>query len=193
MRNSWKKAIEAGEKYGYQWQVGGVLQQDNPLPWTVVPLIEPYYNHVLHKQLIGGGPMEIVNPILEIALKNLNYSSEEIMDIINYLMEKDNQGMLVNRNIKDAPHLKKEHLKIFKTANDISPEGHVMMVAAITPLISGSVSKTVNLPNRSTIEDIERINLLAWKKGVKAIAIYRDGCKASQPLLSGSKADRELT
>jgi ribonucleoside-diphosphate reductase alpha chain len=196
LRNSWKKAIEAGEKYGYRNAQVSVIAPTGTISFAMdcgATSIEPYYNHVLHKQLIGGGTMEIVNPILEIALKNLNYSSEEIMDIINYLMEKDNQGMLVNRNIKDAPHLKKEHLKIFKTANDISPEGHVMMVAAITPLISGSVSKTVNLPNSSTIEDIERINLLAWKKGVKAIAIYRDGCKASQPLLSGSKADRELT
>ena len=106
LRNSWKKAIEAGEKYGYRNAQVSVIAPTGTISFAMdcgATSIEPYYNHVLHKQLIGGGTMEIVNPILEIALKNLNYSSEEIMDIINYLMEKDNQGMLVNRNIKDAP------------------------------------------------------------------------------------------
>ncbi len=196
LKEGWIKAIESGAKFGYRNAQVSVIAPTGTISFAMdcgATSIEPYYSHVLYKQLIGGGTMEIVNPILEIALKNLKYSNEEIKDIIDYMMEKDNQGMLVNTSIVGAPHLKPEHIKIFETANDISPEGHVMMVAATTPLISGSISKTVNLPNGSSLEDIERINLLAWQKGVKAIAIYRDGCKASQPLSSGLKIDRELS
>lgn len=196
LKEVWNKAIDAGEKFGYRNAQVSVIAPTGTISFAMdcgATSIEPYYSHVLHKSLIGGGTMEIINPILQLALGNLKYSDEETNDIIQYMMEKDSQGMLVNANMHQAPHLKEEDLKVFETANDISPEGHVMMVAATTPLISGSISKTVNLINAATIEDIKNINLLAWQKGVKAIAIYRDGCKASQPLSSGLKIDKELS
>lgn len=196
LKESWTKALELGEEYGYRNAQVSVIAPTGTISFAMdcgATSIEPYYSHVAYKQLIGGGSMEMVNPVLEVALKNLGYSKEEISEILEYILEKDSQGMLIHSGVKGAPYLKPEHVKIFDTANDISPEGHVMMVAAITPLISGSVSKTVNLPNHATIEDIKRIHLLAWQKGVKAIAIYRDGCKASQPLSSGLKVDREKT
>lgn len=192
--HSWNKAIENGEEYGYRNAQVSVIAPTGTISFAMdcgATSIEPFYSHFAFKQLVGGGSMEIVNPVLEIALKNLGYSPEEIREIIDYMMEKDDSNMLVNPTIEGAPYLKQHHYKIFDTANTISPEGHVMMVAAITPLISGSVSKTVNLPNHAKVKDIERIHLLAWQKGVKAIALYRDGCKASQPLSSGLKIDRE--
>lgn len=194
LKEVWQKAIEYGEEYGYRNAQVSVIAPTGTISFAMdcgATSIEPYYSHVTYKQLIGGGSMEMVNPILEIALKNLGYTLEEIKGIMDYMLEKDNQGMLMHGSIKGAPHLKAEHVKIFDAANDISPEGHVMMVAATTPLVSGSISKTVNLPNHATVKDIQRIHLLAWQQGVKAIAIYRDGCKASQPLSSGLKVDKE--
>lgn len=192
----WNKALEAGEEYGYRNAQVSVIAPTGTISFAMdcgATSIEPFYSHVVYKQLVGGGSMEIVNPILGVALKNLGYTPEEIKEIVDFMMEKDEQGMLMNHSIEGAPYLKSEHHPIFDTANTISPEGHVMMVAATTPLICGSISKTVNLPHHATIKDIERIHLLAWQKGIKAIALYRDGCKASQPLSSGLKIDREET
>jgi ribonucleotide reductase alpha subunit len=135
--------------------------------------------------------MEIVNPVMEMALYNLGYSEKEIGEILTYLLEKDSQGYFLHEGVAGAPHIKAEHLPIFDTANTISPMGHVLMVSAITPMISGSVSKTVNLPNDASVEDVENIHLLAYRTGTKAIAIYRDACKASQPLSSGMAEEHD--
>lgn len=121
------------------------------------------------------------------------YKKIEIEDIFSYLLEKDENDSLVHHSMSGAPYIKKEHDKVFDAANDISPEGHVLMVSAITPQISGAVSKTVNLPAASTIDDIKIINTLAYKTGSKAIAVYRDGCKCSQPLNQGATEDTEKT
>ena len=145
--------------------------------------------------------MVIVNPVMEVALRRLGYSEAAVEDIKQYILRTDDHGRIMDGKIEDAPHLQEAHLPVFDTAGlcgsgtrSISPEGHVLMVAALTPMISGSVPKTVNLPSSAAVEDIEHIHLLAYKTGVKAIALYRDGSKASQPLTSqtGAKRGRRL-
>ena len=190
LRNAWKLALEAGEKHGYRNAQVSVIAPTGTISFAMdcgATSVEPYYSHVVFKQLVGGGSMTIVNPVLEAALKKLKYSKKEAEQIMAFALETDENGALKNPSVCEAPQFKDRHADIFKTANDISPEGHVLMVAAITPLISGAVSKTVNLPNQATYEDIEKIHLLAYKSGVKAIALYRDGCKAAQPLGLGEK------
>lgn len=136
--------------------------------------------------------MEIVNPAIPTALKKLGYTKTQIEDIVDYVMRKEEQdgySMIVDGKIEDAPHLKSEHYPVFDTANRcgtgtrfILPEGHVKMMGALSPHVTGAISKTVNLPHDAQIEDIKNIYELSWDLGVKAIALYRDGCKASQPL-----------
>ncbi len=192
LKEAWKLAIDAGKKHGYRNAQVSVIAPTGTISFAMdcgATSVEPYYSHVVFKQLIGGGSMTMVNPVLESVLKKLHYSKKEISEIFNFVLAKDENGALVNTSVCEAPQIKKKHIEIFKTANEISPEGHVLMVAAITPLISGAVSKTVNLPNQSTFEDIENIHMLAYKSGVKAIALYRDGCKAAQPLTMGEKKE----
>ncbi|MGL4607386.1 MAG: vitamin B12-dependent ribonucleotide reductase [Eubacteriaceae bacterium] len=194
LKKSWKQAVALGDQYGYRNAQVSVIAPTGTISFAMdcgATSIEPFYNHVVFKKLIGGGSMEIVNPVMKIALDNLGYTEEESNDILNYLIEKDSKGYFVNEGLEGAPHIKKEHLPVFDTANTISPMGHVLMVSAITPMISGSVSKTVNLSNDAKIEDVENIHLLAYRTGTKAIAVYRDGCKASQPLSSGMADDTE--
>ena len=133
--------------------------------WTVrLPLQSPF-SHVAYKKLVGGGNIEIVNPIIPIALRKLGYTKEQTEDIVNYVLrkeKKDGYEYIVDGKIEGAPHLKEEHYPIFDTANRcgsgkryISPEGHVKMMGALTPHISGAISKTVNLPHDATTEDIK--------------------------------------
>lgn len=194
LKNAWKLAEEVGDAYGYRNAQVSVIAPTGTISFAMdcgATSVEPFYNHVVFKKLIGGGSMEIVNPVMEMALYNLGYSEKEIGDILTYLLEKDSQGYFLHEGVAGAPHIKTEHLPVFDTANTISPMGHVLMVSAITPMISGSVSKTVNLPNDATVEDVENIHLLAYRTGTKAIAIYRDACKASQPLSSGMADDQD--
>lgn len=194
LKNSWKLAEEVGEVNGYRNAQVSVIAPTGTISFAMdcgATSVEPFYNHVVFKKLIGGGSMEIVNPVMEMALFNLGYTEKEIGDILTYLLEKDAKGYFLHDGVLGAPHIKPEHLPVFDTANTISPMGHVLMVSAITPMISGSVSKTVNLPNDATVKDVENIHLLAYRTGTKAIAIYRDACKASQPLSSGLADDRE--
>jgi ribonucleoside-diphosphate reductase alpha chain len=191
LKREWESAIRIGEAYGYRNAQVSVIAPTGTISFAMdcaATSIEPFYSHVFYKQLSGGGYMEIINPYVEVALKNLGYKDSEREDIIKYMMKKDDKGSLVNSSLEKAPHLKAEHFKIFETANEITPRGHVLMVAAITPNISGSVSKTVNLPNSATVEDISQIHLLAYKTGCKAISLYRDGCKVSQPLFTAKSA-----
>ncbi|WP_374058606.1 vitamin B12-dependent ribonucleotide reductase [Alkalibacter rhizosphaerae] len=194
LKEVWTDAYKYGKEFGYRNAQVSVIAPTGTISLAMdcgATSIEPFYSHMVFKQLVGGGSMEMVNPILEIALKNLGYNEEAIKEIMDYIMEKDDDGKVMHGSVIGAPRLKEEHYPIFDTANTISPEGHVMMVSAITPLISGSVSKTVNLPNQAKVEDIDMIHRLAWKTGTKAIALYRDGCKASQPLSSGMAEDQE--
>ena len=194
LKEGWELAVKAGDDYGYRNAQVSVIAPTGTISFAMdcgATSVEPYYSHVVFKELVGGGFMELVNPVLKTALEKLGYKQNEIEDIFEFLLEKDGNGSLINHNLHSAPHIKEMHMKIFDAANEISPEGHVLMVSAITPQISGAVSKTVNLPAESTIDDIKIINTLAYKTGSKAIAVYRDGCKCSQPLNQGTADDRD--
>ena len=139
--------------------------------------IEPDLALVKFKKLVGGGSMQIVNQTVPRALKNLGYQPEQVEAITEYIGE---HGHVVN-----APGLQPEHYEVFDCAmgeRSISPMGHVRMMAAVQPILSGSISKTVNMPEAATIEDVEEIYFEGWKLGLKALAIYRDNCKVGQPL-----------
>ena len=194
LKQSWKDALKNGENYGYRNAQVSVIAPTGTISLAMdcgATSIEPFYSHIVFKQLIGGSSLEMVNPVLNICLENLGYKENEINEIMDYILEKDRDGVVKHDSVVGAPHLKEEHYKIFDTANQIRPEGHVLMVSTITPLISGSVSKTVNLPNDATVDDVANIHKLAWQTGAKAIAIYRDGCKVSQPLTSGTSHEKE--
>ena len=138
--------------------------------------VEPELALVKYKKLVGGGTLKLVNNQVSAALKKLGYSEEQMSDIAEYVMEKE--------TIEGAPHLLEEDLPVFdcsfKAANglrSIGYMGHVKMMAAAQPFISGAISKTVNLPSNATREDIKDVFIQGWKLGLKAIAVYRDGCK----------------
>lgn len=150
--------------------------------------IEPDLALVKYKKLVGGGMFKIVNNTVPQALSKLGYSEDQIKDIVEYIDDND--------TIEGAPHLLDQHLKVFDCAfkavrgvRSIAPMGHVRMMAAIQPFVSGSMSKTVNLPNEATVEDIEKVYLESWRLGLKCISIYRDGCKRSQPLSTKKDGD----
>jgi len=159
--------------------------------------VEPDLGLVKMKKLVGGGTMSIVNQTVPRALKRLGYSSEQISDVVAYIDEQ--------KSIIGAPHLAAEHMPVFACSmgdNTIHYMGHVKMMGAVQPWISGAISKTVNMPEEATVEDVEQLHIEAWRLGVKAIAIYRDNCKVAQPLATAKKqadtavvegADTELT
>ena len=201
LKRVWNLAYESGTHFGYRNAQVTVVAPTGTISFAMdcgATSMEPFYAHVIYKKLVSGSAMIMVNPVISDSLKNLNYSEEEIDAISSYILRRDDKGNIIDGKIEGAPFLKPEHYPIFDTASQcgtgkrfISPEGHVLMVSAVTPLISGSVSKTVNLPNSATVKDMERIHLLAYATGTKAIAIYRDGSKASQPLTSGISADSQ--
>ena len=201
LKTVWKTAVDSGTSFGFRNAQVTVIAPTGTIALAMdcgSTSIEPFFAHVVWKKLSGGGFMELVNPCLEIGLKKLNYTTEQIKDIINYILQKDENGVIVDGKIEGAPHLKEEHLPIFDTANKcgtgnryIAPMGHISMVASLTPLISGAISKTVNLPNNATIDDFKEIHKNAWKSGTKAISLYRDGCKASQPLNTTKSNNKE--
>ncbi|MDP4089058.1 MAG: vitamin B12-dependent ribonucleotide reductase [Bacillota bacterium] len=199
IKKIWKKALESGEAFGYRNAQVTVIAPTGTISFAMdcgATSIEPFFSHIVYKKLSGGGFMTVINPVIEAALVNLEYSPQEINDILSYVLrsEKVNTGSMeyekmLDGKIEGAPHLKLEHLAVFDTANKcgsgkryIAPEGHVRMVAALTPVISGAISKTVNLPKNATIEDFKKVTLDSWKLGIKGISLYRDSSKASQPL-----------
>jgi ribonucleoside-diphosphate reductase alpha chain len=146
--------------------------------------IEPDLGLVKTKKLVGGGTMQIVNQTVPQALQHLGYTGEQVEAIVAYIDE--------HKTITDAPALRPEHEAVFHCAmgdDAIHYMGHVAMMAAAQPFISGAISKTVNLPEEATVEDVEQLHIDAWKLGIKAIAIYRDNCKVAQPLSVSKKAD----
>lgn len=191
--DAWSLAYDAASAYGVRNAQVSVIAPTGTISFAMdcgATSIEPFYSHVVYKKLAGGGVMEIINPIIESALANLGYSEDTISAVSSYLLEKDEEGVFKHYSLLSCPQILPEHRKIFQTANEISAQAHVLMVAAITPNISGSVSKTVNLPASATKADISDVYLLAYRTGVKAISIYRDGCKACQPLnLGGDSSD----
>ena len=147
--------------------------------------VEPDLALVKFKKLVGGGSMQIVNQTVPRALKNLGYQPEQVEAIVEYIAE--------HGHVVDAPGLRPEHYEVFDCAmgeRAIGPMGHVRMMAAVQPALSGAISKTVNLPESATVEDIESIYLEGWKLGLKALAVYRDNCKVGQPLSDARKKPR---
>jgi ribonucleoside-diphosphate reductase alpha chain len=189
-KDAWTEAIKSAETNGVRNAQVSVIAPTGTISFAMdcgATSVEPFYSHVVYKKLAGGGTLEIINPIIEESLANLGYSEEEIGEVSDYLLEKDTDGYFVHYSLVECPLIRNEHKSIFATANEISAQGHVLMVAAITPMISGSVSKTVNLPSFATEEDISNIYKLSYAKGVKSISVYRDGCKACQPLSVGAE------
>ena len=199
VKKVWQNAIEAGEKYGYRNAQVSVIAPTGTISFAMdctATSIEPFFSHIVYKKLVGGGYMTMVNPVIEMSLENLKYTKEQIDDILNYVLRKEivkendyEYENIVDGKIEGAPHLKEEHLAIFDTANKcgsgeryIKPMGHVNMVAAITPLISGAISKTVNLPKNALVKDFKEVVLASWELGIKGITLYRDSSKAAQPL-----------
>ena len=202
---SWTFAEELGERYGYRNAQVSVLAPTGTISFAMdcaATSIEPFFSHMIYKKLSGGGFMTIANPVIGDALRHLDYAEDEVEDILSYVQATDEAGMVIDGKIEGAPHLAVEHLPIFDTANTcgtgsryIDPRGHVLMVAALTPLVSGAISKTVNLPHGATVEDFKDTIMLAWQTGCKGITLYRDGSKNAQPLntrLDDGAADRDL-
>ena len=191
LKECWAEAVRLGDKYGYRNAQVSVIAPTGTISFAMdcaATSIEPFFSHVVYKKLVGGGFMTIVNPVISVALNKLGYTAEEITDIMGYIGREEN-GKLADGKIEGAPHLKKEHYSVFDTASVngsggrfIHHFGHVLMVAALAPMVSGAISKTVNLPQEATIEDFKAVHILAWQTGVKGIALYRDGSKFTQPL-----------
>jgi ribonucleoside-diphosphate reductase alpha chain len=183
-RATWDDAVKLGRQHGYRNAQATVLAPTGTIGLMMdcdTTGIEPDLALVKYKKLVGGGLLKIVNGTVPAALRKLGYDSKEVKDIVEYIDEND--------TIEGAPQLLEEHLKVFDCAfkpvkgmRSIAPMGHVRMMAAVQPFISGSMSKTVNLPTEATVEDIQQTYMESWKLGLKCIAIYRDGCKRSQPL-----------
>jgi ribonucleoside-diphosphate reductase alpha chain len=262
-KDDWDTAIELGQKYGYRNAQATVLAPTGTIGLLMdcdTTGIEPDFALVKWKKLAGGGYFKIINQSLPRALKNLGYNSDEILDIISYVLGHDSianaphinpealrllgyteehieesqqdieQNKMLNEftryinpaqlrdkglgeseieevlyyingteTVEGAPHLDPQHYPVFDTANKcgigtrfIEPIGHVKMMAAAQPFLSGAISKTVNLPNESTVEDIREIYMQAWKLGLKSIAMYRDGSKGSQPLSSSGNGASDI-
>ena len=183
--DAWDEAVELAEHYGVRNSQASVLAPTGTIGLMMdcdTTGIEPDLGLVKVKKLVGGGTMSIVNQTVPRALKALGYKKAEIDDIVKYI---DEEKVIVG-----APHLKSEHLPVFACSmgdNAIHYLGHVKMMAAVQPFISGAISKTVNMPEDVSVEDVEQLHIDAWKMGLKAIAIYRDNCKVAQPLAMAKK------
>jgi len=179
-RRSWDEAVELGEQHGYRNAQATVLAPTGTISFLMdcdTTGVEPDFSLVKFKELVGGGQMTIVNKTVPLALQTLGYSEQQVEQIEAHLAE---HGTIVG-----APGLHDEHLAVFDVAvgeRAISHMGHLKMMGAVQPFISGAVSKTVNMPQESTVEDIADAYTQAWHLGIKALAIYRDGSKTAQAL-----------
>ena len=190
---AWADVIKIGETHGYRNAQASVLAPTGTIGFMMdcdTTGIEPDFSLVKFKKLVGGGSLQIVNQTIPKALKKLGYADETAEAIIEYIAE--------HGHVIDAPGLKLEHYEVFDTAmgqRAIKPMGHVRMMAAAQPFLSGAISKTVNLPETATVEEIADVYLQGWKLGLKALAVYRDNCKVGQPLSDGttSRADDKKT
>ncbi|NUO61222.1 MAG: vitamin B12-dependent ribonucleotide reductase [Hamadaea sp.] len=181
----WQLGNKIGEKQGWRNSQASVLAPTGTIGFMMdcdTTGVEPDLALVKFKKLVGGGSMQIVNQTVPRALRALGYQEEQVEAIVEYIAQ--------HGHVVDAPGLKSEHLSVFDCAmgeRAISPMGHVLMMAAIQPFISGAISKTVNMPESATVEDVERMYFDGWRLGLKALAIYRDNCKVGQPLSVGGK------
>ncbi|MDG4792368.1 vitamin B12-dependent ribonucleotide reductase [Micromonospora sp. WMMD1082] len=185
----WTQGNKIGEKNGWRNSQAAVLAPTGTIGLMMdcdTTGVEPDLALVKFKKLVGGGSMQIVNQTVPRALRSLGYPEEQVEAIVEQIAD---QGHVV-----DAPGLKPEHYPVFDCAmgeRSIAPMGHVRMMAAVQPFISGAISKTVNMPEQATVEDVEKIYFEGWKLGLKALAIYRDNCKVGQPLSVAKKKTAE--
>ena len=183
-KNVWDEAVEMGEQYGYRNAQATVLAPTGTIGFMMdcdTTGVEPDIALVKYKKLVGGGLMKIVNQTVPMALQKLGYSAQQVKEIIEYIDE--------NETIEGAPHIKDNHLPVFDCAfkpargvRSIHYMGHVRMVGAVQPFISGAISKTVNVPKDATVDEIQQAYIDSWRMGTKAVSIYRDGSKRTQPL-----------
>jgi ribonucleoside-diphosphate reductase alpha chain len=188
----WDECLESGRRFGYRNAQATVLAPTGTIAFMMdcdTTGIEPDIALVKYKQLAGGGMMKIVNRTVPLALESLGYSRQQSSEIISYIDE--------HEMIEGAPHLKDEHLPVFDCAfvpangtRSINWRAHVTMMSAAQPFLSGAISKTVNMPKESTVQDVQEAYKEGWKLGLKALAIYRDGSKQSQPLATTKEGDR---
>ena len=183
---AWDACLSTGEKNGWRNAQISVLAPTGTIGLMMdcdTTGIEPDFSLVKFKKLVGGGSMQIVNQTVPAALRKLGYAEETIEAIVEYIA--------ANGHVIDAPGLKLEHYDVFDCAlgaRSIAPMGHVRMMAACQPFLSGAISKTVNLPADATVEEVEEVYYEGWKLGLKALAVYRDNCKVGQPLSDGKAA-----
>ena len=184
-QESWDSAVELAEVHGVRNSQASVLAPTGTISFLMdcdTTGIEPDLSLVKTKKLVGGGTMSIVNQTIPRALRRLGYNAAEVAEIVAYINE--------HKSILGAPHVRAEHLPVFACSmgdNPIHYLGHVKMMAAAQPFISGAISKTVNLPEEVSVEDVEQLHVDAWRMGLKAVAIYRDNCKVAQPLSTTKK------
>jgi ribonucleoside-diphosphate reductase alpha chain len=181
----WQRGIEVGAAHGWRNAQASVLAPTGTIGFMMdcdTTGIEPDFSLVKFKKLVGGGSMQIVNQTVPGALHSLGYQEEQVEAIVEYIAE--------HGHVVDAPGLRPEHYEVFDCAvgsRSIAPMGHVRMMAAVQPFLSGAISKTVNMPESATVSEVEEIYFQGWKMGLKALAIYRDNCKVGQPLSTGKK------
>jgi len=186
-QESWEAAVRDGEEYGVRNAQATVLAPTGTIGLMMdcdTTGIEPDLGLVKMKKLVGGGNMVIVNQTIPMALRKLGYNAQQVDDIIAYID--------VEKSILGAPHLAADHVAVFACSmgdNTIHYEGHVRMMGAVQPFLSGAISKTVNMPEEASVEEIEALHMLSWELGLKAVAIYRDNCKVGQPLSTAKKDD----
>jgi len=186
---AWDAVIKLGERSGYRNAQASVLAPTGTISFmmdTDTTGIEPDFSLVKFKKLVGGGSMQIVNLTIPRALRKMGYTGETIEAVVEYIADKG--------HVVDAPGLKPEHYEVFDCAmgeRAISAMGHVRMMAAVQPFLSGAISKTVNLPETATVGEIEDVYLQGWKLGLKALAVYRDSCKVGQPLSDGGSTAKD--
>jgi ribonucleoside-diphosphate reductase alpha chain len=184
-KQSWDEAVALGELHGYRNAQASVLAPTGTIGLMMdcdTTGIEPELALVKTKKLVGGGTMQFVNQTVPRALAKLGYGPDQVEDIVAYIAE--------HNSVVEAPHLREEHYPVFDTAMGGRPihyMGHVRMMAAAQPFISGAISKTVNMPEEVTVEDVEQLLVESWKLGLKAVAIYRDNCKVAQPMSADKK------
>ena len=184
-QEAWDRAVDLAEAYGVRNSQASVLAPTGTIGLLMdcdTTGVEPDLGLVKTKKLVGGGTMSIVNQTVPRALAKLGYGVEQAEDIVAYVNE--------HMSILGAPHLALEHLPVFACSmgdNTIHYSGHIRMMGAVQPFISGAISKTVNMPEDVSVEDVEQLHIDAWRLGIKAVAIYRDNCKVAQPLSTTKK------
>ena len=184
-KTSWDEATAIGELHGYRNAQASVIAPTGTIAFLMdcdTTGIEPDLALVKTKKLVGGGSMRIVNQTVPRALSRLGYTGEQVTDIVEFISE--------HNSVVDSPHLRQEHYPVFDTSmgdRAIHYMGHVRMMAAVQPFISGAISKTVNVPEEATVEEMEQLFLEGWRLGLKAVAIYRNNSKVAQPLAAEKK------